>query len=153
MRMAGATLLEDTEAMGAIGLWEPLPFVASTLLLQARLGRWMKSHPLDGVVLIDYMGANVGLGRRIKKRYHKVPIFYYIAPQEWAFSLWEGRTTSLISFTDQILAIFPEEARFYGQRGATVTWVGHPLIDTWGSSPAGSRREPALICPLTLLCC
>ena len=71
MRQAGATLLADTEAMGAIGLWEPLPFVAATLMLQARLGRWMKSHRLDGVVLIDYMGANVGLGRRIKKRYQQ----------------------------------------------------------------------------------
>jgi lipid-A-disaccharide synthase len=45
----------------------------------------------------------------------------------------------LIGFTDQILAIFPEEARFYGGRGAPVTWVGHPLIDTLGEQP--SRQE------------
>ena len=148
MQMAGATVLENTEAMGAIGLWEPLPFVASTLLLQARLTRWMESHPLDGVVLVDYMGANVGLGRRIKKQYNKVPIFYYIAPQEWAYSLWEGRTTSLISFTDLILAIFPEEARFYGQRGASVTWVGHPLIDTLGDLPSKEQARLSLDLPV-----
>lgn len=147
MRQAGATLLADTESMGAIGLWEPLPFVAATVRLQARLGRWLNSHRLDGVVLIDYMGANVGLGRRIKKRFATLPIFYYIAPQEWAFSLWEGRTTSLISFTDQILAIFPEEARFYGQRGATVTWVGHPLLDSLGQLPSREEARAQLDLP------
>jgi lipid-A-disaccharide synthase len=41
----------------------------------------------------------------------------------------------LIGFSDQILAIFPEEARFYGSRGARVTWVGHPLIDTLAGLP------------------
>jgi lipid-A-disaccharide synthase len=107
--------------------------------LQARLGRWLRTHPLDGVVLIDYMGANVSLGRRIKKLYPHVPITYYIAPQEWAYRLGEGGTTRLIGFSDRILAIFPQEARFYGARGAQVTWVGHPLLDTLGTPP--SRQE------------
>jgi lipid-A-disaccharide synthase len=46
----------------------------------------------------------------------------------------------LIGFTDRILAIFPEEARFYGARGAQVTWVGHPLLDTLSDLPT---REDA----------
>jgi lipid-A-disaccharide synthase len=91
------------------------------------------------VVLIDYMGANVNLGLRLKRLYPQVPITYYIAPQEWAFRLGDGGTTRLIGFTDRILAIFPEEARFYGGRGARVTWVGHPLIDTLQQRP--SRQE------------
>lgn len=139
MERAGATLLADTEAMGAIGLWEPLPLLLPTLRNQSRLARWLTDHPPDVVVLIDYMGANVGLGRMLKLRYPKVPIYYYIAPQEWAFRLGDGGTTRLIGFTDRILAIFPEEARFYGARGASVTWVGHPLIDTLSERP--SRQE------------
>ena len=130
MEAAGAPLIADTARLGAIGLWEALPLILPTVRLQARLGRWLRTHPPDGVVLIDYMGANVTLGRRLRRLYPSVPITYYIAPQEWAFRLGEGGTTRLIGFTDRILAIFPEEARFYGARGATVTWVGHPLIDT-----------------------
>jgi len=130
MEKAGAELLADTARLGAIGLWEALPLVLPTLQLQARLGRWLTDHPPDGVVLIDYMGANVNLGLQLKRRYPHVPITYYIAPQEWAFRLGDGGTTRLIGFTDRILAIFPEEARFYAARGAKVTWVGHPLIDT-----------------------
>ncbi|MFM7267680.1 MAG: lipid-A-disaccharide synthase, partial [Cyanobium sp.] len=113
--------------------------VLPTLRLQARLRRWLRQHPPDGVVLIDYMGANVSLGLRLKRTYPKVPIAYYIAPQEWAWRMGDGGTTRLIGFTDRILAIFPEEARFYASRGAHVTWVGHPLIDTLGEIP--SREE------------
>jgi len=139
MQEAGAELIADTATMGAIGLWEVLPFVLPTLKLQRTLRRWLVETPPDGVVLIDYMGSNVSLGRQVKRRHPHIPISYYIAPQEWAFRLGERGTTQLIGFTDQILAIFPEEARFYGARGAPVTWVGHPLIDTLGERP--SRQE------------
>jgi len=144
MRQAGATLLADTLAMGAIGLWEALPLVLPTLQLQRRLRRWLELHPPDGAVLIDYMGANVNLGLRLRRRFPQLPILYYIAPQEWAWRLGEGGTTRLIGFTDRILAIFPEEARFYGSRGAAVTWVGHPLLDTLTDLPERAEARRAL---------
>jgi len=155
MEAAGAELLADTAGLGAIGLWEALPLVLPTLKLQARLRRWLADHPPDGVVLIDYMGANVNLGLRLKRRYPRVPISYYIAPQEWAWRVGDGGTTRLIGFTDRILAIFPEEARFYASHGATVTWVGHPLIDTVdhppGQQEARRRLELAATAPVLLL--
>ena len=135
MRAAGATLLANTTPMGAIGLWEALPLVLPTLRVQHRVSGWLRRTPPDAVVLIDYMGANVSLGLRVKRRLPQAPIFYYIAPQEWAFRIGEGGTTRLIGFTDRILAIFPEEARFYASRGAQVTWVGHPLLDTLAQLP------------------
>ncbi|MEN9540830.1 MAG: hypothetical protein RLZZ459_921 [Cyanobacteriota bacterium] len=144
MRRAGAQLLADTAPMGAIGLWEALPLVVPTLRLQRRVNRWLRQTPPDGVVLIDYMGANVGLGLRIRRLLPAVPITYYIAPQEWAFSLGDGGTTRLIGFTDRILAIFPEEARFYGARGAAVTWVGHPLLDTLTELPSREQARSEL---------
>ncbi len=144
MRSAGAELLADTSRLGAIGLLEAVPLILPTLRLQARLRRWLESNPPDGVVLIDYMGANVNLGLRLRRSYPQVPILYYIAPQEWAWRLGEGGTTRLIGFTDRILAIFPEEARFYGSRGAAVTWVGHPLLDTLGQPPARSEARRQL---------
>ena len=144
MRQAGAQLIADTASMGAIGLWEALPLILPTLRLQRQLRRWLASNPPDGVVLIDYMGANVNLGLRLKSLYPQVPITYYIAPQEWAFSLGDGGTTRLIGFSDRILAIFPEEARFYGERGAAVTWVGHPLLDTLAELPSRDQARQRL---------
>ena len=144
MRQAGAQLIADTASMGAIGLWEALPLILPTLKLQRQLRRWLASNPPDGVVLIDYMGANINLGLRLKSLYPQVPITYYIAPQEWAFSLGDGGTTRLIGFSDRILAIFPEEARFYGERGAAVTWVGHPLLDTLAELPSRDQARKRL---------
>ena len=144
MRQAGAQLIADTASMGAIGLWEALPLILPTLKLQRQLRRWLASNPPDGVVLIDYMGANINLGLRLKSLYPQVPITYYIAPQEWAFSLGDGGTTRLIGFSDRILAIFPEEARFYGERGAAVTWVGHPLLDTLAELPSRDQARQRL---------
>jgi lipid-A-disaccharide synthase len=139
MERAGAALLANTTRMGAIGLLEAIPFVLPTLKLQRRLKRWFRRDPPDGVVLIDYMGPNVSLGLRLKRKFPRVPVTYYIAPQEWAFKFGNGGRSNLISFTNQILAIFQEEARFYRCRGANVTYVGHPLLDTIGQLP--SRQE------------
>ena len=113
MQRSGARLLANTAPMGAIGLWEALPLILPTLRLQRRVNRWLRQTPPDGVVLIDYMGPNVSLGLRLKRRFPKVPVTYYIAPQEWAFKFGNGGRSNLISFTNQILAIFQEEARFY----------------------------------------
>ncbi|MFM9073119.1 MAG: lipid-A-disaccharide synthase, partial [Cyanobium sp.] len=147
MQQAGADLLADTSHLGAIGLWEALPMVLPTLRLQRRLRRWLQENPPDGVVLIDYMGANINLGLRLKRLYPSVPISYYIAPQEWAFRLGDGGTTRLIGFSDRILAIFPQEATFYASHGATVTWVGHPLIDTLGALPSRGEARRSLGLP------
>ena len=143
METAGAELLGNTTPLGAIGLWEALPLVLPTLQLQRKARRWLSKNPPDGVVLIDYMGGNTPLGRRVKRERPSLPVLYYIAPQEWAFRMGDGGTTQLIGFSDQILAIFPEEARFYSERGAVVHWVGHPLLDTLGELPsrAAARKE------------
>jgi lipid-A-disaccharide synthase len=146
MQRAGARLLANTMRMGAIGLWEAIPFLLPTLRLQRRLRRWFAQQVPDGVVLIDYMGPNVSLGLSIKRRYPQVPITYYIAPQEWACKFGTEGRTNLIRFTNQILAIFQEEARYYRCRGADVTYVGHPLLDTVGVVPErlAARRQLGL---------
>ena len=139
MQAAGAELLADTAPLGSIGLWEALPLVLPTLKLQRRVNRVLNQRPPDAVVLIDYMGANVRLGQRLRKQLPQVPITYYIAPQEWAWRMNDGGTSSLLAFTDRILAIFPEEASFYAAHGAEVTWVGHPLLDLASRRP--ERQE------------
>ena len=146
MQAAGAELLADTAPLGSIGLLEALPLVLPTLKLQARVNRELTARPPDAVVLIDYMGANVRLGQRLRRQLPQVPISYYIAPQEWAWRMNDGGTSSLLKFTDRILAIFPEEAAFYASHGAEVTWVGHPLLDLTADRPdrAEARRQLGL---------
>jgi lipid-A-disaccharide synthase len=144
MGRAGAELIADTASIGSIGVFEALPLLLPTLKVQRQLRRWLVDHEPDGVVLIDYMGANMTLGLMLKRQHPQIPIAYYIAPQEWAYRLDDGFTTKLVGFADRILAIFPLEARFYSERGGTVTWVGHPLIDAMNDLPDRAQARGRL---------
>ena len=141
MESAGAELIANTSSIGAIGFWEALPFVIPTLRVQSLVDRLLKERQPDVVILIDYMGPNIRLGNKVKQLESEIPIVYYIAPQEWAWSLGDSGSTDLIGFSDKILAIFQGEADFYSKKGGKVKWVGHPMIDTLQELPS---RESAL---------
>ena len=139
MKEAGAKLISNTSSIGAIGFLEALPYVLPTLNAQSKIDNYLSSSPPDAVVLIDYMGPNIRLGLKVKKKFPNIPIIYYIAPQEWAWRLGDSGTTDLISFTDKILAIFEEEAKFYLSKGGNVKFVGHPMLDFYRNIP--TREE------------
>ena len=139
MQEAGAKLISNTSTIGAIGFLEALPYVLPTLNAQSKIDNYLSSSPPDAVVLIDYMGPNIRLGLKVKKKFPNIPIIYYIAPQEWAWRLGDSGTTDLISFTDKILAIFEEEAKFYSNKGGNVKFVGHPMLDFYRNIP--TREE------------
>ena len=141
MREAGAKLISNTSSIGAIGFLEALPYVLPTLNAQSKIDHYLKSSSLDAVILIDYMGPNIRLGLKVKKKFPNVPIIYYIAPQEWAWRLGDSGTTDLITFTDRILSIFEEEAEFYSNKGGNVKFVGHPMLDFYTNIPT---REESL---------
>ena len=139
MKEAGAQLISNTSSIGAIGFLEAIPYILPTLNAQSKIDNYLNSSPPDAVVLIDYMGPNIRLGLKIKKKFPNIPIIYYIAPQEWAWRLGDSGTTDLISFTDKILAIFEEEAEFYSNKGGNVKFVGHPMLDFYRNIP--TREE------------
>lgn len=139
MAQAGATILGNTSSIGSMGLIESLPYILPTLLVQRQAIAYLKQNPPDLVVLIDYMGPNLGIGTFMQKHLPQVPVVYYIAPQEWVWSVSLRNTSRIVNFTDKLLAIFPEEARYFRANGANVSWVGHPLIDRMQSAP--SRLE------------
>ncbi|WP_026082335.1 lipid-A-disaccharide synthase [Mastigocladopsis repens] len=140
MLTVGATLLGNTSGIGSVGILESLPYMLPTLLTQRRAIAYLKQHPPDLVVLIDYMGPNLGIGNYIRRNLPHIPVVYYIAPQEWVWSINSRNTNLIVGITDKLLAIFPGEARYFQQKGAKVTWVGHPLVDRVQSFPS---REAA----------
>ena len=129
MKKEGVKILQDTTSISAIGIWEALPLLLPTIRIQKRFYKLLKKYPPDCLILIDYMGPNIKIGIKLKRSKTKIPIFYYIAPQEWAWRVGNNTTTNLINFSDKIFAIFKQEAAFYKKRGGNVLWVGHPMID------------------------
>ncbi len=147
MQEAGAILLGNTSSIGSMGILEGLPYVLPTLQVQRRAIASLKQNPPDLVVLIDYMSPNLGIGTFMQQNLPHVPVVYYIAPQEWAWSLNLRNTNRIVGFTDKLLAIFPEEARYYRQQGAEVSWVGHPLVDRMQDAPSRQAARTTLGIP------
>ena len=142
MVKAGVEVLHDTTPISAIGIWEALPLVLPTLKIQKKFYNSLIAHSPDCLILIDYMGPNINIGRKLRRVKNNIPIYYYIAPQEWAWRVGNNSTTDLINFSDKIFAIFRQEADFYRKRGGNVSWIGHPMMDLTNKLPtkAESRR-------------
>jgi lipid-A-disaccharide synthase len=141
---AGAILLGNTSSIGSMGILEGLPYILPTLQIQRQAIASLKQNPPDLVVLIDYMTPNLEIGTYMKQQLPDVPVVYYIAPQEWAWSLSLRRTNRIVGFTDKLLAIFPQEAHYFREKGAKVTWVGHPLIDRMQDAPSRQAARATL---------
>ena len=108
MKNAGVNILQDTTSISAIGIWEALPLILPTIKIQKKFYKLLRNSPPNCLILIDYMGPNIKIGRKLKNSKLKIPIYYYIAPQEWAWRVGNSRTTDLINFSDKIFAIFKQ---------------------------------------------
>lgn len=79
----------------------------------------------DVLILVDYPGFNLRIAEWAHE--HKIPVFYYISPQVWAWK--KGRVHKIKRFVDQMYVILPFEAEFYSKYDYAVHYVGHPLLD------------------------
>jgi lipid-A-disaccharide synthase len=147
MAQAGAVLLGDTRTISSIGLIEAIPQILPTLKLQRQAQSILTAQPPDLVILIDYIGANLTIGNFIRKQFPQVPIVYYIAPQEWVWSLNDKNTNAIAQITDRVLAIFPEEAAYYQRFGVDTLFVGHPLLDQMRQLPSRTAARQQLGIP------
>lgn len=126
MKAAGVELLDDITRYSAVGLFEHLPGVRPVAAaLKAAVASLDAERP-DAVVLIDYQGMNMALARAAKAR--GIPTIYYISPQEWIWGF-KGGARKVAEVSDLILAVFEREADIYRAAGATVDFIGHPLLD------------------------
>lgn len=135
MAKAGARLLGNTTSIGSIGLIESLPYIIPTLRVQSKAKRYLKENPPDKIILIDYVTPNIAIGNFVRKQLAPIPIFYYIAPQAWVWSFNDRNTKAIAKVTDRILAIFPEEARYFREYGIDVNYIGHPLVAKMAACP------------------
>jgi len=144
MVQAGAKLLANTSAIGSIGILESLRYVLPTIQTQRQVKQWLRQNPPDLVVMIDYFGPNIGIGNFTRRFFPTVPTVYYIAPQEWVWSMSAANTRRVVKATDRLLAIFPAEADYYQKWGSEVVWVGHPLIDRMQRAPSRTEARTTL---------
>jgi lipid-A-disaccharide synthase len=125
MAAAGCQLHTDLTALAVMWILRVVINIHKFLALAGRADRYFRHHRPDAVVLIDYPGFNWWIARRAKA--HGIPVFYFAPPQIWAWASW--RIRKVRRFVDHVLCSLPFEARWYAERGANATFIGHPFFD------------------------
>jgi len=125
MAEAGCRLHFDLTQMAVMGLIEPLKHIPTFWNLYRSADRYFHNHQVDAVVLIDYPGFNWWIAKAAKA--HGVPVFYYGAPQMWAWARW--RVKKMRRLVDHVLCKLPFEEDWYRNHGCNATYVGHPYYD------------------------
>jgi lipid-A-disaccharide synthase len=125
MEAAGCRLHEDLTKLAVMWFARVLTNIHKFWNLASRADRYFRHHRPDAVVLIDYPGFNWWIARRAKA--HGIRVFYYGAPQLWAWAGW--RVRKMRRFVDHVLCKLPFEEAWYRDRGCHATYVGHPYFD------------------------
>jgi lipid-A-disaccharide synthase len=125
LRAAGVESVVPAEELAVVGFAEILERLPKLLATRARLlEEWERFRP-HAVVLVDYPGFNLRIGPPLKRRGAR--IFYYIAPQVWAWH--PERAQAMGRWVDRLAVVFPFEEPIFRAAGVTVSFVGHPLLD------------------------
>lgn len=115
--------------MGVAGVLRSLPFILRAFASFVRL---LRDDPPDVVVLVDYPGLHLVMGRQARRR--GIPVVHYVAPQYWAWAPWRLRRYR--ACIDATWAILPFEPAYYAQAGIAAQYIGNPLLDQIDAAPA-----------------
>lgn len=137
MAAAGATIRCPVERLSAMGFAEIVATVPRHLRLLRDLSRDARAGRYAAAVLIDYPGFHFRLGQALRRA--GVPVVWYIAPQLWAWR--PGRLKELRAAADRVAVILPFETAWFGERGVSVQFVGHPLLDRAWCTRAEAREQ------------
>lgn len=125
MQAAGAMVVKHIRDLAFMGFWEVITNLQTIFSNIAFCKKDILDFHPNVVILVDYPGFNFRLLQFLKE--NKIPIFYYISPQVWAWK--ENRVHTIKKYVDRLFVIFPFEVDFYKKYGYDVSYHGHPLLD------------------------
>ncbi len=125
MESAGCELHEDLTQLAVMFIVRALLNIHRFWDLLKRADTYFREERPDAVVLIDYPGFNWWIARKAKA--NGIPVFYYGAPQLWAWAPW--RVKKMRRLVDHVLCKLPFEEKWFRDRGCNAHYVGHPYYD------------------------
>lgn len=118
------------QSVGTMGQFDVMGMVGPAALLAIIrrfffMRRLFRSEPWDAVIFVDNPGLNLRYAYFAKGA--GLRVFYYIAPQIWAWGPW--RMYWIKKRVDHVLVILPFEKPLFDQAGMRCTFVGNPILD------------------------
>jgi lipid-A-disaccharide synthase len=123
LEKAGVTPVIDFAKLGVVGLTEVAGHLPGIYREYRKLIRFAQEHPPDAAILTDSPDFHLRLARHLKRL--KVPVFYLVAPQVWAWR--QRRVKTIRELVDTLFCLFPFEEAWFRSRGVNATYIGHPL--------------------------
>ena len=142
MAAAGCQLHADLTELAVMWFLRVLLNLPRFWQLVCQADRYFRHQRPDAVILIDYPGFNWWIARRAKA--HRIPVFYYGAPQMWAWAGW--RIGKMCRLVDHVLCKLPFEADWYRHRGVDAMYVGHPYFDELAQQALDADFVSSRIC-------
>ncbi|MBP9674183.1 MAG: lipid-A-disaccharide synthase [Bacteriovoracaceae bacterium] len=113
--------LRDFSSWGINDVLKKIPFYIKAFYT---LLREVRKRNCKMAILVDFQDFNLKLAKKLKRR--GVKVFYYVAPQAWAWK--EYRTKALNNSVHTLFTILPFEKEWFSTRGVhKVKSVTHPL--------------------------
>lgn len=128
MRSIGFEALLHSEELSVMGLTEVLGALPRILNIYKRIKTQLQKENPACLILLDAPDFHFRLARMAHRL--KIPVFYYISPQIWAWR--KGRVRFIKKYVSKTLCIFPFEKEFFSRNGVEVEFVGHPLVEQLG---------------------
>jgi lipid-A-disaccharide synthase len=114
--------VEDLAVLGFSGVVARLPRIWAAYRRLLAEARTFRPH---AAVLVDSPGFNFRIGPALRRL--GIPVFYYIAPQVWA---WHAeRAAAMARWVDRLAVILPFEEELFRRAGVEARFVGHPLLE------------------------
>jgi len=135
MRQAGVEAVIDAHSLAVVGLVEVVTHIPRIYGEFRKLLQAARERRPDLAILTDSPDFHLRLARRLKEL--KIPVFYLVAPQAWAWR--KGRLRLMRRTIDRLLCIFPFEPDFFQRGGIDAVYIGHPL--TRLVKPTAGRDE------------
>ena len=123
LRACGVRPIVESEQIAVVGIFEVIAHIPRVFGVLNRLARTARQERPALAILTDSPDFHLRLARKLKRQ--GVPVFYYVAPQVWAWR--KGRLRVLRQVVDHLLCIFPFEEGYFRENGVEATFVGHPL--------------------------
>lgn len=128
MELQGLRSLAHIRDLAVTGFWEVAKRYRFFRSLLARCDDAIARTKPVAFIPVDYPGFNIRLAARVRARQsNRVPVFWYIAPQLWAWG--ERRAAKLAAAVDRLFVVFPFEEAFFARHGIRAEYVGHPLAE------------------------
>lgn len=157
--VGGETMIEngfeslfDSSELAVMGLAEVVPSIPRIMArIRQTVDDIVEKKP-DVVVTVDSWSFCARVNKGLRSLHTGIPQIHYVAPQVWAWK--KGRAKTCGRYIDRLMALLPNEAKYFTPYGLTVDFVGHPVVEGGAAKGDGKgfRKKNGIPETAKLLC-